>query len=488
MIYNWCNQFLSNLPNQFRKGCVIIKYKEIASYIRNKIISGDWYYGMRIPTQRQLANQFDVNRVTIIKSLEILEAEGFVFTKIGSGTYVNDYLNENFVSNKWSEMMDWSLSLRSQYTVQLINKLETDNTYIHISKGELGNDLIPHLELKNAMTNVSNYIGELSFGYNNGYGYIKLRELIAERLSLEGINVTSDNVLITSGALHAIQLLVTGFLSRNTIIFSNTPSYIDSTHVFDYLNMKKVKIPYNNFTEFYNIINRYPGTKEKAIYVDPTFNNPTGSSLTLKEKENIMACSKLHNIPVIEDDIYRDIWIDSKPECPIKTLDTSGNVIHISSFSKSIAPAIRIGWAIASEKIIEQLADIRMQIDYGSSILSQMVVYELLGNGDYDNHINRLRKILKDKRNYMLNILNKDFSNIAQWNVPEGGFFIWLTFEKDINIKRLFSELINKEKILLNPGFIYGSEDNTVRLSYAFESMENIDYALQKIKQYVMKN
>ncbi|MDU9418709.1 PLP-dependent aminotransferase family protein [Staphylococcus lloydii] len=466
----------------------MIKYREIASYIRDKIISGDWYYGMRIPTQRQLANQFEVNRVTIIKSIEILEAEGFVSTRMGSGTYVNNYLDEDFISNKWSEMMDWSHSLRSQYTVQLINKLETDNSYIHISKGELGIDLIPHLELKNAMTNVSKYIGELSFGYNNGYGYIKLRELIANRLNSEGINVTSDNVLITSGALHAIQLLVTRFLSRNTLIFSNTPSYIDSTHAFDYSNMKKVKIPYNNFTEFYSIVNHYPGVKEKAIYVDPTFNNPTGSSLSIKEKENIMTCSKLHNIPIIEDDIYRDIWIDSKPECPIKALDTNGNVIHISSFSKSIAPAIRIGWVIASEKIIEQLADIRIQIDYGSSILSQMVVYELLKNGNYDNHTNRLRKILKDKRDYMLNILDKDFSTLAQWNVPEGGFFIWLTFEEEINIKRLFSELINKEKILLNPGFIYGSEDNTVRLSYAFESKENINFALGKIKQYVMKS
>ncbi|WP_257643454.1 aminotransferase class I/II-fold pyridoxal phosphate-dependent enzyme [Staphylococcus haemolyticus] len=127
---------------------------------------------------------------------------------------------------------------------------------------------------------------------------------------------------------------------------------------------------------------------------------------------------------LIEDDIYRDIWFDEKPARSIKSLDTNNNVIHISSFSKSIAPDIRIGWDIASEKVIEQLADIRMQIDYGSSILSQMVVYELLKSGDYDRHVTKLRNVLKEKRDYMLNILNANFSEIAQWEIPEGGFFI----------------------------------------------------------------
>lgn len=103
---------------------------------------------MKIPSHRQLAIQYNVNRVTIIKSIELLEAEGFIYTKVGSGTYVNDYLNEAHITNKWSEMMLWSSQQRSQYTVQLINKIETDDSYIHISKGELGISLMPHIQLK----------------------------------------------------------------------------------------------------------------------------------------------------------------------------------------------------------------------------------------------------------------------------------------------------------------------------------------------------
>lgn len=466
---------------------IIMKYKEVASYLRNKIIEGDWFYGMKLPSQRTLANQFNVNRVTIIKSIELLESEGFIYTKRGSGTYVNDYLSEDFIKHKWLEMMQWTSSTRSRYTVQIINKLETSDAYIHISKGELGKALIPQAKLKKAMNRVSQYIEYLSFGYNNGYGYNKLRELIAKRLNVEGFNISKENVLITSGALHAIQLLSIGFLSKNTIIFSNTPSYIDSTHAFNIGNMRKVKISLETFKDFKQIINQYPSSNEKAIYIEPTFNNPTGHVRSEQYREDILKYSEKHNIPLIEDDIYKDLWFQNKPPKPIKTLDKKSNVLHISSFSKSVAPAIRIGWIVASEQVVEQLADIRMQIDYGSSILSQMVVYELLKSGDYDHHVDNLRNALERKRNDMLEILEEHFSEVATWNIPEGGFFIWLKVQKEVNIKKLFSELLNKEKILFNPGFIYGSDENAIRLSYAYESTENMRYALKILLKYIKK-
>ncbi|MFK3833278.1 aminotransferase-like domain-containing protein [Staphylococcus saprophyticus] len=462
-----------------------MKYKDIASYIRKKIINGDWFYGMRIPSQRKLSDQFNVNRVTIIKSIELLESEGFIYTVQGSGTYVNDYLDKSYIINKWDEMMEWSSRTRSQYTVQLINKLETHNEYIHISKGELGDEILPHKELKKAMNRVSDYIGDLSFGYNNGHGYIRLRELIAKRLEKQNINVSSENILITSGALHAIQLLSIGFLSQNTIIFRNTPSYVYSTNVFDILNMRSININYNLLKQSKSILNSYSNAYNKALYIESTFNNPTGDILSTKVREQILNYSNLYNIPIIEDDIYRDIWFENEPNASIKSLDKNGNVIYISSFSKTIAPAMRIGWIAASEKVVEQLGDIRMQIDYGSSILSQMVVYEMLKSGDYDEHTKNVRYKLQNKRDFMLNILNSDFSSIATWKVPEGGFFVWITFKDGVNIKKLFVELADKEHILINPGYIYGSTQNTIRLSFSYESNENIKYALNKLREYV---
>lgn len=208
--------------------------------------------------------------------------------------------------------------------------------------------------------------------------------------------------------------------------------------------------------------------------------------MSLNHRQNIIDYCLTHNIPIIEDDIYRDIWFDREPDPSLKSLDKNGSVIYISSYSKTVAPALRIGWIIASEKVIEQLADIRMQIDYGSSMLSQMVIYELLKSGDYERHIQRIRKILKKKRDFTLDILEKHFQNIAHWEVPKDGFFIWLTLKDNINVKKLFSELIEKEHILINPGHIYNSDENTIRLSFAYETNPNIELGLKKIHKYIV--
>ncbi|MGJ5703173.1 aminotransferase class I/II-fold pyridoxal phosphate-dependent enzyme, partial [Staphylococcus equorum] len=170
--------------------------------------------------------------------------------------------------------------------------------------------------------------------------------------------------------------------------------------------MRSININYNHLKQSKSILNSYSNAYNKALYVESTFNNPTGDILSTKVREHILNYSNLYNIPIIEDDIYRDIWFENEPNAPIKSLDKNGIVIYISSFSKTIAPAMRIGWIAASEKVVEQLGDVRMQIDYGSSILSQMVVYEMLRSGDYDEHTKNIRYELQNKRDFMLNILN----------------------------------------------------------------------------------
>ncbi|QAT64207.1 SAM methytransferase [Bacillus glycinifermentans] len=175
-------------------------------------------------------------------------------------------------------------------------------------------------------------------------------------------------------------------------------------------------------------------------------------------------------LPFIEDDIYRELWIDQAPPPPIKSMDQNGHVLYIGSFSKTLSPGLRIGWIVGPEPVVERLSDIKMQTDYGSSSLSQRVAAEWLTTGHYQKHLENVREQLKKRRDFVLEVLEEHLKGLASWNMPKGGFFIWLNILPPLSMKSLYAKAL-AEGILLNSGSIYAQENgNFIRLSYAFAS------------------
>ena len=201
---------------------------------------------------------------------------------------------------------------------------------------------------------------------------------------------------------------------------------------------------------------------------------------SLEEKKNLYhVCNELQ-IPIIEDDVYHELLFDTSLPA-IKSLDKSGQVLYIGSVSKTLSPGLRIGWIIAPSPVIERLADIKMQTDYGSSAFSQEIVAHWISTGLYEKHLNNLRQQLKSRATFIENILEQQFRKIATWNKSEGGFYIWLRFNKPIVNKALFLNLLN-QNVLINPGYIYDSSDlHHIRLSYAYASPEEIKAGLNTL-------
>lgn len=193
-------------------------------------------------------------------------------------------------------------------------------------------------------------------------------------------------------------------------------------------------------------------------------------------------------MPIIEDDAYRELYFDEVPPLPIKTIDDTGNVLYLGSISKSLAPGLRIGWVVGLGSIIERLGDIKMQTDYGASSLSQWVLYEWLTNCLYQEHILNLRKELKARCLFMLQLIYTYFSDIATWNIPNGGFYVWLKLNKSISTEKLFEQAL-KKNILINPGDIYGfRKNNCIRLSYSYASYNQMEIGLKLLSEYYTKN
>ncbi|MFE8698893.1 PLP-dependent aminotransferase family protein [Cytobacillus sp. FJAT-53684] len=462
-------------------------HQQIYDFIKRKIINGEWPVGTKIPPQRKLAQKFQVNRSTIVYALGELCADGLIVSKVGSGTIV--------ANNTWSVLTaspppDWISYVKSgayhpnMQIIQEINAAEADPAIIRLGTGELSPELLPSQKIKQ----IFHRAHSLSLGYSEPKGSLHLREMVSEYIKSKGINASPSSIMIVSGALQALQLISVGLLYRGSTIFHETPSYLNSVHVFQSAGMNLFGIPMDNKGIQTHSIGRLKRQHNGALlYSIPSFHNPTGILMSIDRRRELLNTCKKESIPIIEDDVYGDLWFESPPPNPLKSMDEQGQILYIGSMSKTLGPGLRIGWMVGPEPVIDRLSDIKMQTDYGSSSLSQFAVAEWLSSGLYEDHLTGIRTELLERRNFTINILNTYFKEIATWNVPKGGFYIWLSINKQISIHQVFRKAL-KAGILLNPGNVYDRNNQQhIRLSYSFATMVQLEKGLIRLAEIIQE-
>jgi len=479
LIINWKPDKKSYIP----------VYKQIIDYIKERISSGEWSIGSKLPTQRELAKIFDVNRSTVVEALEELKAEGLIEGKSGGGTII--------VNNTWSLLasnppLNWKNYILSGIhkpnlpTIQRINKLENEKGIIRLGTGELASELYPHDMMKKVLNNVSEKVTTL--GYEEPKGLLFLRETISEYLKKYGINASPSKILIVSGSLQALQLISIGILNQGSTVLVEKPSYLSSLNLFQSLGIRLKGISMDSYgIKLDEIVKNTNYRNSTLLYTIPTFQNPTGNVMSEERRDELLKICAKERLPIIEDDAYRELWLDEEPFKPLKAKDKNGNVVYLGTVSKSLAAGLRIGWVVAPENVIEHLSDIKMQIDYGTSSLSQWVLAEWISSGLYEKYLIELRSELKVRRQLALNILEKYFSEIGEWNKPKGGFYIWLRLKKEISMNKLF-ELSYNNGILINPGNIYDSSNSqNIRISYSYASLTDLEKGLKILSKLIRK-
>ena len=317
-----------------------------------------------------------------------------------------------------------------------------------------------------------------------------ITEAIAAHMRATGVDCTASQVLVTSGALQALQMISVSLLPAGTTVYAESPSYIKSLQVFQSAGMHLEGVPMDD--DGLNVqalrgllaegeldtgrpapLNARNRKGNAILYTIPTNHNPTGVTMSDKRRHELVELSVDSRLPIIEDGAYRDLYFEDDAPLPsLKALDETGMVITLGSASKSLAPGLRIGWLVAAEPIVQRLADVKMQMDYGASVLSQWTFARFLTNGMYDEYVAGLKRELRHRRDRALVTLQEKMDGLAHWNVPSGGFYIWMTFDRPIRMNRLF-QLAAERGVLLNPGDIYDfAADNSLRLSYSYTTPE----------------
>ncbi|WP_155591324.1 PLP-dependent aminotransferase family protein [Lysinibacillus cavernae] len=472
---SWQPNRQSNMPLQ----------QQIVQWVTAQVERGDWAAGTKLPTQRQLAMQFDVNRSTVQQALEELKAMGILEAKVGSGVYVTHNSWHALIQQtqpNWQTYIETSIYKPNYHTIQLINEYEQRDDVIRLGTGELAPSLLPIEEIEASLRELSFQPKTLS--YSSPQGNDRLRAAICHYVQKRGIDAQPQHVCIVSGALQALQLIAVGLLEQGSIVFQEPTSYLNSVHPFQSVGMRMIGIQRNE--QLTQTLAQRKRKKQAVFYAIPTLQNPTGDVWALQEKKQLYEACQASRIPIIEDDVYHELLFEEASP-PIKAMDSSGQVLYIGSVSKTLSPGLRIGWLIGPTTVIERLADIKMQTDYGSSAISQEIVLNWLQSGKYENHLIGLRQRLQERADFTERILQEKFKTLANWNKPKGGFYIWLKFREPLVDKDFFMKLL-QQQVLINPGYIYDPQDHHhIRLSYAYASYDELLEGLQILHKCVVE-
>lgn len=469
------------------KAAAVPIYQQITNYFQHQIARGDWPMGAQLPSQRKLADQFGVNRSTLITALEELSAVGLITSNPGSGMVVSG----NHWSSLLAEHVDWTKYVKAgqfkpnSHALQKINQFETD-AVIRLSTGEPAPEQFPRALFKRAFAHLGQNLTSLN--YTEPAGILALRQQIARHLQKVGIQTQPANILITSGSLQALQLVSVSLFPKNATIYTEAPTYVKSLHVFQSAHTRLAGVPMDDQGMAYWQMTPPTPDQHAIIYSIPTFNNPTGIVMSATRRQQLLQYAQEHRLPILEDAAYQDVWFDHQPPQPLKANDTSGNVIYFGSISKSLAPGLRIGWTVASQPVIDRLTDVRMQTDYGASSLSQLVLAEILADPDYETYQAHFRTVLATKAARAQAILTHYWGDFATWQAPSGGFYLWVRLADWINIPKLF-DLATAQNVLFNPGSIYDFQPNQyVRLSFSYESSERFERGIQILTRLIKAN
>lgn len=464
-------------------------HRQIAEWIREKISNGKWPLGFRLPPQRLLAQALGVNRSTVVAAYDEITAEGLIEGRGGSGTKV--------VHNTWNLLAaapppDWNAYMSSGVhepnlpTIRQINQAEFVPNVIRLGTGELSPSLIPADAMRQVILRLAE--GDLAYGYEEPKGWPGLRERISRYLQTIGIQASPSSILIVSGALQALQLISIGLLHKGSTILTEKPSYLQSLHVFQSAGMRLAGVEMDREGLRADRIPMYRKQHQAALlYTIPSFHNPTGTLMSADRRRQLLSICQQERLPIIEDDVYRELWLDEEPPKPLKALDNNGLVLYIGSLSKSLSPGLRIGWIAGPEPVIDRLADLKMQTDYGSSSLSQRAAAEWFAGGGYARHLENVRRELRIRRNAALELLSRYFADIASWEKPSGGFYIWVRLLSVVSIKKVFDAAL-AEGILLNPGNVYDvHSDRYLRISYSYASLFELEDGLSRLSRIIRR-
>ncbi len=401
------------------------------------------------------------------------------------------------MTTPWRQRYSQRMKTMSSSIIRELLKLTEKPDVISFAGGLPAPELFPTKEFEAASQVVLQKYGSRALQYSVTEGYKPLRDYIVDQMGRYGIHAAPENVLITSGSQQALDLIGKVMINAGDLILTEQPTYLGALQAWNAYQAEYITVPVDDDGMRTELLEEALCAGPKFMYVLPNFHNPGGVTLSLERRRELIQTADRYGIPIIEDDPYGKLRFEGEHITPLVVLDAErmrehnsngqgylrGNVIYLSTFSKTLAPGLRIGWIVAPADVIHRCVMAKQGMDLHTSSFVQMVAYEVIKDGFLDQHVQLIRRVYRERRDVMLAAMEQYFPPEVRWTRPAGGLFLWVTLPSQLDATLLLEEAV-ANKVAFVPGVAFdptGQVRNTFRLNFSNAQPENIELGIARL-------
>ena len=414
----------------------------------------------------------------------------------------NGKKNGTVVPTLWSDRFAQRTQRMTSSVIRELLKFTEQPDVISFAGGLPAPEVFPFAEIEAATHKVLCEQGQTALQYAATEGYLPLRELLVRHMARYGIRVRPANVMITSGSQQGLDLIGKLFVNPGDRILAESPTYLGALQAWSAYQADYLTVPIDDEGLDVDKLEAQLRGGPKFLYILPNFQNPAGVTLSLERRRRLVELANHYGAPIVEDDPYGQLRYEGEHLPPIVQIDAeyhgcdkgdcefTGDVLYLSTLSKTLAPGLRIAWIVAPESVIARLVQMKQGADLHTSTFCQMVAYEAARDGFLDRHVKRIRDVYGVRRNAMLAALERHFPEGVRWTKPEGGLFLWITLPEGFDSTHLLREALEREKVAFVPGasfFPRGGGERTCRLNFSYCSPDVIDEGIRRLGDVVKR-
>lgn len=455
---------------------------EIAALIEAQTLKA----GDRLPSVREACAQRKISASTVFEAYYLLEARGLVQARPRSGYYVNAQRTPRQAQPHTATPAQHSTDVAVSELVFKVLESTRRKDVVPLGSAFPSPTLFPLDKLARCLTPAMRSLAPERLSEDLTLGNDKLREWLALRYVVEGAAVAPEEIVVTNGAMEALNLCLQATTQAGDVVAVESPMFYSALQALERLKLRAVEVATHPRTgvdldSLADVLQRHP---VKACWFMPNFQNPLGSLMPESAKRAMVALLAKHQVPLIEDDVYGELYFDLHRPLPAKVFDTQGLVLHCSSFSKCLAPGYRVGW-VAAGRYAPTVQRLKLMTTLSTAVPSQLAIAGYLQGGSYERHLRALRSTLANYQQRALRLITRHFPKGTRTTRPQGGYFVWVELPAHINALQL-QALALEQHISVAPGQLFSADQrfaHCLRINVGHAQDPRFDAALQTLGQ-----